>query len=1731
MHIPRRYTTESHDPFAAITFVPRASRITNPDGSVVFEMKDVLVPEHWSQVAVDILAQKYFRKAGVPRQTERVPEQGVPEWLQRSRPATSVVSSPLSVAKSAEGSALRTTDYGPRTTGESDSRQVFRRLSGCWTYWGWKQGCFSSEADARAFFDEICYMLAMQMAAPNSPQWFNTGLFWAYGIEGPPQGHYYVDPVSGEMCKATSAYERPQPHACFIQSISDDLVNDGGIMDLWVREARIFKYGSGTGTNFSSIRGEGEPLSGGGKSSGLMSFLKIGDRAAGAIKSGGTTRRAAKMVTLDLDHPDIEEYVNWKMVEEQKVAALVAGSKVCNRHLNAVIKACTSLPQPLSPKRGEGSKSEDRSAASSSSPSPRFGERAGERGFDPTKNAELRKAISDARKASVPLSYIERAIQLAKQGVTSIRFDEYNTDWTSKAYQTVSGQNSNNSVRISDEFMDAVQNDGDWRLYYRTEKEKARKEGHPAKPCKTLKARELWEQITFAAWACADPGVQFDTTINEWHTCPADGRINASNPCVTGDTLVATGEGLRRIDELLAEPFEVIGGDGRLHRVQPAFQTGERPVYRLRARSGYEVKLTADHLVLTANRGDIAAAELTKDDWVILGRVPAGNQKLDRRLGEFLGLMVGDGCLMGDEETALLTLAPEEEAVAGHIQESLHSYKAEHAADRRGARECFVTQPQTTLRVGTASRCVVDELKRYAVLNQGSNQKHFTEAIHGLDRDSLAAVLRGLFTADGTVANYGDKSQYVALDSTSLELLRQTQLLLLSFGIKSKLYRNRRAADKLVAMLPDGKGGRREYPVEQMHSLRVSRSSRVLFEREIGFIAGSRKADELARLNREIRSYQDRLEDRVVSLEYVGVEPVYDLSEPETHHFVANGLVVHNCSEYMFLDDTACNLASLNVMGFYVEGRFDVDSFRHACRLWTIVLEISVYMAQFPSKAVARKSFDFRTLGLGYANLGTLLMVQGIPYDSEEGRAICGAITCLMHSASYATSAELAAKLGPFPRYHPNREAMLRVIRNHRRAAYSHSHEPGAQATEAMETLPSLALRAGYEGLTIPPVEIDPSHCPAYLLEAARNEADRMLQLGEKHGYRNAQVTVIAPTGTIGLVMDCDTTGVEPDFALVKFKKLAGGGYFKIINSSIPPALRHLGYAEDQIEDIVRYCRGTATLAGCPHINVESLKAKGFTEEALALVEQQLPGVFELSFAFTRWSLGDPGDLGDHFLKGKLGFTEEQLSKPGFDLLSALGFTREQIALANDYVCGTMTIEGAPHLKEEHYPVFDCANKCGKKGQRYLSTESHIRMMAAAQPFVSGAISKTINMPHHATIDDVKEAYFLSWKLMLKANALYRDGSKLSQPLNSVADAPDLEVEEDSHGLQSVGVEPQAEPVRVAERIIHRYLAKRRRLPDRRAGYTQKARIGNHKIYIRTGEYEDGTLGEIFLDMHKEGAAFRSMMNCFAIAVSIAFQHGVPLEEFCDAFLFTRFEPNGVVQGNPHIKMTTSIIDYVFRELAITYLGRHDLAQVAQVDEEDLRADAMGEGDREGAAESGVRSLESGVKKQESAIRGQESGPKSLESGVRVQESRGSTGPEAPARDTSTQTKVRKTADNEPEFDGEEVISERVLEPDEVLREEVIEAQRATKAFNKPRTDHMHPVTNGKNGHGNGKSNGAGKPAGPSLLVRATLQEEVRQARLKGYEGDPCPDCGQLTMVRNGACLKCDSCGATSGCS
>ena len=1220
MRIERRYTRANAGAYHGIEFRSATSEIRNPDGSVVFKLEDMQVPSTWSQVASDILAQKYFRKAGVATVLKKVEENDVPSWLWRSVP---------------DDKALAALPEAARFGSETDSRQVFHRLAGTWTYWGWKGKYFGAEEDALAFYEELCFMLATQRVAPNSPQWFNTGLHWAYGIDGPGQGHFYVDPFTKKLVQSKSAYEHPQPHACFIQSVNDDLVNENGIMDLWVREARLFKYGSGTGTNFSKLRGEGERLSGGGKSSGLMSFLKIGDRAAGAIKSGGTTRRAAKMVVVDIDHPDIETYINWKVKEEQKVAALVTGSKVVSRALKAIMKACVNCAGP------------------------------GDDCFDVAKNPALKREVRAAKKALVPENYIYRVIQFARQGYTDLEFPVYDTDWDSEAYLTVSGQNSNNSVRVTDDFLKAVETDGTWNLTAR----------NSGKVTRTLKARELWEQIGYAAWASADPGIQYHTTINEWHTSPAAGPIVASNPC----------------------------------------------------------------------------------------------------------------------------------------------------------------------------------------------------------------------------------------------------------------------------------------------------------------------------------------------------------------------------SEYMFLDDTACNLASVNLLPYRnADSSFDVAAFEHTCRLWTVVLEISVMMAQFPSRAIAERSFEYRTLGLGYANIGGLLMTSGIPYDSPQGRAIAGAITAVMTGVSYATSAQMARELGPFADYKRNAQHMLRVIRNHRRAAHG--------------------LTSGYEGLSIDPVALDHANIgDAELATRARAVWDEALALGEKHGYRNAQVSVIAPTGTIGLVMDCDTTGIEPDFALVKFKKLAGGGYFKIINRAVPPALATLGYSPAQIAEIEVYALGHGNINQAPGINPTSLRARGFTDDKIEALNKGMASAFDIKFVFNQWTLGAD------FLKG-LGVTDAQLGDMSFDLLSFLGYSKKDIEAANIHVCGAMTLEGAPHLKAGHLPVFDCANPCGKIGKRYLSVDSHILMMAAAQPFISGAISKTINMPNEATVADAKEAYMQSWRLALKANALYRDGSKLSQPLSTT-------VEDDgvAEAPAATTQEAAAMAARITERIVHRYLAKRRRLPNRRAGYTQKAVVGGHKIYLRTGEYEDGSLGEIFLDMHKEGAAFRSLMNCFAIAVSLGLQHGVPLDEFADAFVFTRFEPNGMVQGHDQIKMVTSVIDYVFRELAISYLGREELAQVHT---EDLRNTTMGQ--------------------------------KNL---------------------------------GDEDFTEEEVVSETVYEsetPKPTVHENV----------------HLHPHSRGMaRGHEGGAPMAAAAPmaAGGAMLTAnaallraepASQQLQVRQtrmkiaeAKLKGYEGDACGSCGAFTLVRNGTCLKCMSCGATSGCS
>lgn len=981
LKIKRFFTTTGKDPLKDIEYLKRDCRITKQDGSIVFEMKDFKTPKSWSQNASDIMASKYARKAGVPQYDEN-------------------------------GNALKDSNGKPVLGPEKGADQVISRMTGCWRKWAEENGYFDSKEDADAYEAEMNYMLINQMVAPNSPQWFNTGLNSAYGINGPAQGHYYADHETGEVKKSEDAYTHPQPHACFIQSVKDDLVNEGGIMDLWMREARLFKYGSGTGSNFSAVRGEGENLSGGGFSSGLMSFLKIGDRAAGAIKSGGTTRRAAKMVCLDIDHPEIESFINWKVEEEKKVAALIAAG--------------------------------------------------------------------------------------------------YSSDFNGEAYATVSGQNSNNSVRISNKFMKAALNNEDFDLIRRTN----------GKSFKTLSAKKLWEQIGFAAWACADPGLQFDSTVNEWHTCPKDGRINASNPC----------------------------------------------------------------------------------------------------------------------------------------------------------------------------------------------------------------------------------------------------------------------------------------------------------------------------------------------------------------------------SEYMFLDDTACNLASLNLFKFFNEetDKFDIESMKHTIRLWTITLEISVLMAQFPSYEIAKRSYEYRTLGLGYANLGTVLMLLGVPYDSDEGRGIAAALTSILTGASYETSAEMAEAYGPFVRYEHNKDDMLRVIRNHRRAAYN------------MED-------SEYEGLEVKPVGLVKEDCPNYLYEASCKTWDKALEKGEQHGYRNAQVSVIAPTGTIGLLMDCDTTGVEPDFALVKFKKLAGGGYMKIVNQSVPSALEKLGYTKSETQEIIDYIIGKGSLVEAPFINWKTLKEKGLNEEELINIEKELKNAFSISMAFTKYSIGEDA-------LERIGIDADIYNDASFNFLQEVGFSNEEIESANEYVTGTMTIEEAPHIKDEHLAVFDCANKCGSKGKRFIYHTGHIKMLAAVQPFVSGSISKTINMPNEVETKDVLEAYEMSWKLGLKANAIYRDGCKLSQPLNTSSKESKKKDKEEK--IEMSEVEITKKPLR-------------RRLSNERQSITHKFSIAGHEGYFTVGLYDDGAPGEFFIKMSKEGSTLSGIMDSLALSISLNLQYGVPLEVLISKFTHSRFEPSGMTNNN-EIPIVKSIMDYIGRWLALKFLTQDE---------------------------------------------------------------------------------------------------------------------------------------------------------------------------------------------------------------
>ncbi len=1423
--VPRAFTQKGKDPLGGIEYSLRTSVIKNPDGSTVFEMHDVEVPAQWTQIATDILAQKYFRKAGVP------------QFGMGGKPAL--------------GKDGRQ-ELGP----ERSARQVVSRLAETWRWWGEKYGYFASEEDADAFQDEIEFMLIKQYAAPNSPQWFNTGLFHKYRINGPAQGHYYVSPDTGALEQSADAYSHAQVHACFIQSLRDDLVNEGGIFDLVTREARIFKYGSGTGTNFSMLRGSGEPLSGGGYSSGLMSFLKIFDRAAGAIKSGGTTRRAAKMVILDVDHPDIEQFVAWKMLEEQKVAAMVAGSKTCNYFLNEIMRLAR----------------EGKSA-------------------DVRKNRELGKIIKQSLRENVPANYIFRALQLSEQGEKEIDFKTYDTNYNSEAYLTVSGQNSNNTVRATNKFIEAVLNDGYWDLLHRVS----------GKIAKTLKARDLWNSIASAAWHSADPGIQYDDTIQEWHTCPKDGRINATNPCseyvflddtacFAPDTRISTQQGILPVKELYERQLagETIfvktehaseNADIKQLAFRPAkvIKTGTKEVFKIRLSTGQEIRLTADHRVLTGNGWKrVQELNIAEDDIKMQTESsPVDYSKINEeefRFFQMLGWMTGDG-FFSQKNGFGLVFGPQDSETAAHLGNAFNDFVKEHT---KTGRECNIyTQKNGVMQISSKSESAISSLIEMGMKPGTAIYKRVPKCVFTAQKALQAAYIGALFSADGTSRFYAGDEKWeglsVHLASSSRELLKDIQLMLFDFGVRSYI------GWRAIKGRKNPQGQLRLYGYEAYKYLKT-----------IGFPLAKYKEDRVnACIEKGFKGniYAGR-RARVLSIVPDGTEEVFDVAEPVTHTLIAEGLIVHNC-----------NLASINLMHFIGrDGNFKTDDFRHAVRLWTIVLEISVLMAQYPSREIAQRSYNYRTLGLGYANLGTLLMVSGIPYDSDEGRAIAGALTAILCGESYAASAEMAQSLGAFPRYANNKEDMLRVIRNHRRAAYN-------------------AKPSEYEGLTIKPAGINPEKCPKELVDAARAAWDRALTLGEKSGYRNAQATVIAPTGTIGLLMDCDTTGIEPDFAIVKFKKLAGGGYFKIVNQSVERALRRLGYDAGQVDGIIKYVKGHGTLEGCPAINRETLAQRGFTPDKISAIEKQLPNIFDLSHAFNRYSLGE------EFCKSKLGLSEKQFAGQDFDLLAAIGFTKEDIEAANDYVCGTMTIEGAPHLRQEHYQIFDCAGKCGRKGKRFIHHMGHIKMMAAAQPFISGAISKTINMPIHSTIEDIKDAYLQSWQLMIKANALYRDGSKLSQPLNSISSEDEIAWLGDEDDIdETIG------PAQVQQKIGIRL--EKRKLPAKRFGFVQEATVGGHKVFIKTGEYPDGTLGEIFIDMYKEGASYRAIMNCFAVAVSKALQYGVPLDEFVDSFTFTRFDPSGPVQGHDAIRQATSIIDYIFRALGYEYLGRTDFVHI-----------------------------------------------------------------------------------------------------------------------------------------------------------------------------------------------------------
>ena len=1570
--IPRIFTEEGKDAFNSIEFTNRSSAIKNPDGSIVFELKDIEVPKSWSQVATDILAQKYFRKAGVPQ----LDEKGIPLMNEK----------------------------GEQVLGSEKSvRQVVARLAETWRHWGEKFNYFNSGRDAQAFEDELKFMLVNQLAAPNSPQWFNTGLHYKYGITGSAQGHYYVDPVTKQLTRAEDAYSRAQVHACFIQSIKDDLVNEGGIFDLVTREARIFKYGSGTGTNFSNLRGKGETLSGGGASSGLMSFLKINDRAAGAIKSGGTTRRAAKMVIVNADHPDVEDFIEWKVKEEQKVASLVAGSKINSKYLNEIMQ--TAIAEKTS---------------------------------KPKNSLKLRQKISSALKAGVPINYVFRALQLVEQGETELDFKEMDTHYESEAYETVSGQNSNNTVRIPNEFMQAVLNDKDWNLISRT----------TGKAVKRMKAKQLWNKIAKAAWHSADPGVQFDSTINEWHTCPEHGRINASNPCSEYLYLDDTACNLSSINLLhfLDEKgkFKV---DAFRHSVRLWTIVLEISVLMAQFPSKEIAQKSFEHRTLGLGYANLGSLLMRMG-------IPYDSEEALAISGALTAIMCGESYAASAEMAKHLGAFKAFEKNRGHMLRVIRNHRRASynvpAYEYEGLTitPTGIDQEKCPSYLVEAARQAWDSALELGEEYGFRNAQVTVIAPTGcLIPNSLVSTNQGLLRLKSIGNSKGEQWQDISLkvqtdegpkNATKFFIngLAETRKIITSAGYeiqgtpnhkikivdvdgnwKWKKFSEITQGDIVPLAMNSTFGELKKVvlpPLPEMHwnadfETRVPLHMNVLLSELIGYFMGdgslhskglrfcvaNNDEDVLQRLKFLIKELFN-LEAKTTQRE--GYIEVIAQSVPLAVWWEAAGFAKIKPEGHKggkgyqsFIPDAVLFSNDAESYKAFLRGLFEADG---------------TVTSGSPSVCTAQKEF---------ANeVKTLLLSLGFPTTTKIDISGWGQSEIYsMRLRNFSYNEKFKEEIGFIGK---RKTEKINVSSNYQAGKKDQIFLSSSEANELISS-------AGeYKNAVM--LSLKRSNSISRQSAQAIIEKNQSLNLKQALQFfydsvANNESGGIQPTfdisvpenvayiangfvshNTIGLVMDCDTTGVEPDFSLVKFKKLAGGGYFKIVNQSVPPALKNLGYTEKQIDEIINYATGHGTLKNCPHINHESLKAKGFTEEKINAVESQLKTAFELKFVFNKFSLGED------FCKS-LGFTEKDLNNSNFDMLSLLGFSKKEIEEANDFVCGTMMLENAPHLKKEHYSVFDCANKCGRKGERFIDYMAHIRMMGAVQPFISGAISKTINMPNEATVKDIEKAYYESWRLMTKANALYRDGSKLSQPLNTVSNSDEL---------LSIGagedIDETIGPAQIHQQVSFKLMKKK--LPSKRAGFVQEAIVGGHKVFIKTGEYSDGKLGEVFIDMYKEGAAYRSLLNCFAVAVSKSLQYGVPLDEFVDAFTFTRFEPGGLVQGHDNIKNSTSILDYVFRVLGFEYLSRDDLVHV----------------------------------------------------------------------------KPHKSLDIHSEPGSQPRITDQ--------------SQTDLKNFNLD-----------------------------SAQIDSLSFEETKilKAKTQGYTGDQCLSCGSMKVKRNGSCLLCDDCGATSGCS